>query len=273
MVRRSIFQLWAREQGVARPFRILTGLEPEERRRIAEHLGIRLNMAWSEGVDQALLDLEGTHQRPPAKLREALRPEAEACLIIGKDIKGIQARSHGALRKLNPMAKNHVWEEVLQSILTEFKIACPSRRSEDMESAIFEFVADEALTKMSAEDKKGMEDLLKREPEFVKKLRDSGFGSKGVRLVAAGFSKMTLRQGFGAYITAGKVAAAANRKLGTRLVMTTVTTGLKTALRGLNVLLWAWVAADVLGWIFGASRRRLLTVVAEMRMADLIAEM
>jgi hypothetical protein len=274
-VRQSVFERWARHQGVTRPFHILARLQPEEREHIAEVLAIHLrdrDDVWVEAVDQAFYDLDLDRGRPPASMKGKLRPEAEACLIIGMDGKGVQARSHGATRTINPFAANHTWEEVLRSTIREFKVRCRGKTAEDMESAIFEYVANKALKRLSQADKKGMEALLRREPGLAKKLKDLGFGPSATRLVIAGVSKMTLRQGFNAYVQAVRIAAAANRRLGTRLVMSSVSASLKTALRGLNVLLWAWLAVDILSWFFGPSRRRLLPVIAQIRMADLIAQ-
>ena len=46
--------------------------------------------------------------------------------------------------------------------------------------------------------------------------------------------------------------------------MRSVTAGLKTVLRGVNVLLWAWLVKDVLDLFFGPSRGRLIGVISEI---------
>jgi len=193
--------------------------------------------------------------------------------IIGMAGKGIQARSHSMWRTLSPIAKNHTWQEVLEGVIKELKIKCDSKSVVDMEAAIFEYAAGEALKKMSKEDLDGIDDLGERNPGLVKQLAKAGFGSSGRRLILAGIAKATLGQGFKAYIGAVKLAALANRKIGTKLVMSSVTTGLKTTLRGLNVLLWGWLALDILNLFFGSSRKRLLPVIVQIRAVDLLQKM
>jgi hypothetical protein len=125
--RETLFELWARRQGVHRPFKALAKMDEASRHHVAELLSIDLNCCFSEAVVHALSDLGLLSSEPPADLLppylmenleliifcgleaateeqeatcnslhidEHLKAEAEACLIIGRDGNGIQARSH-----------------------------------------------------------------------------------------------------------------------------------------------------------------------------------
>jgi hypothetical protein len=276
ITKENLFRRWAAQQGMARPFSILSGLSHGEREQIAEHLSMSLaerDEVWDEAIEQALDDLGIDKPRPPKRLQGDLLAEAEAVHLIGCDNDGIQARSHSATRTLNPTAENHTWDEVLHSIIKEFKIRCADKSTDGMETAIFEHVAAKAVAEMSADEKKDLRELEKEAPELREKLLRAGYGPKAAQLVMAGLAKATMKSGFKAYIQAVKLAGAANRKLGTKFVMKNVTVGLKGVLRGANVLLWAWLAADVVGWMFGPSRQRLLMVVAQVRSAALLEQM
>lgn len=259
-----------------RPFKILSGLSHGEREQIAEHLSLSLaerDKVWIHAVELADRALGIDRARPPKFPYGKLLAEAEACYLIGCDRKGIQARSHSAFRTLNPFEENHTWDEVLSSIIKEFKIDCADKSTDGMETAIFEHVAATAVKEMSADEKKDLRELEKEAPELQAKLQRAGFGPQAARLVMAGLAKNTLKGGFKAYIQAVKLAGAANRNLGTKFVMKNVAKGLKGVLRGLNVVLWAWFVKDVVDMTFGPSRERLLVVVVQVRSAALLEQM
>ncbi len=153
-------------------------------------------------------------------------------------------------------------------MIDEFNILLQKKREdsteEDLEYAIFEYVADEVLKSTDSAQLGEIEKFIREQPEFSRKLREAGFGPKGLRLVISGVFKAASKGGFGTYITAVKAAAFLNRKLGTRLAMNVVTKGLKTVLKSLDAALWVWLVYDVLSWFFGPSRRRLLPVIAQI---------
>lgn len=107
----NFFDTWATRHGVERPFAALADMEPEVRKEFAKQLGVSLDDWWSAaawclasepGVDD---DIEAVFQA-----------DAEACIIINADHKGLQARSHSALRTFNIFADNHNWRQVLESV-------------------------------------------------------------------------------------------------------------------------------------------------------------
>jgi hypothetical protein len=270
----TLFETWAQEQGVYRPFKVLTNMKPAEREQIAELLGFELKSAWRTAIQHVIVsrDLPATAW-PSVKSYTLPLSQAEALLLIGSDLDGIQARSHSAFRTLNLAARNHTWQEILEGVINEFEIEGNIKAVDAMEGAIFEYVAEKALTEMSKEDLDGIERVNNEDPRLAEKLKQAGFGPNGTRLFLAGAGKLISRQGFKAYISAVKFAAGANKRLGMKFAMRNVTKGLKLGLQGLNVLLWAWLAADILNLLFGSSRKRLLPVLAHIRAAALIQQM
>lgn len=265
---RTLFERWADEQGVRRAFDALVEMDEPSRHQIAEHLDVELTNMAEDAPELARWDL-GAHDAP--RLPQNI-VQAEACLIIARDGFGIQARSHSTLRTLNVFTRNHTWLEVLLSVVNEFEIPLPDDPTEsNLEAAIFEHVADKAWEQMDPALKEEIEAFLEREtPEFRERLRKAGVGPKGIRLMAAGVFTAAKAAGFGSYITAVKAAAFLNKRLGANLAMQSVTKGLATVLRGLNVLLWITFVGDILGFLFGSSRGRLLFVIAEIHQHNLL---
>lgn len=265
----TLFERWAKAQSVERPFGALVVMEAGAREQIAESLGIDLSGAWSGAVLNCNFDLR-VNEKP--RMAANLIAQAEAAAIIGLDGYGLQARSHATFKKLNPAAANHTWAEILHSVIGHFGIPVsgPAPNVEQLESAIYEWVAEKTVETMSKEEVEEMDVFLDQQPELAEKLKKAGFKRSGARLVAAGVFRAAARGGFGTYITAVKAAAFLNRTLGTKLVMSGVTHGLKAVLRATNVILWAWLAKDVLDLLFGASRPRLLAPISEIHQSLLL---
>ncbi len=87
----SPFKDVAVDQGMVRPFFCLVSMRPSKRNRVANELG------WS--------------CVPSVLFGDA---HAEAWEIINANHSGLQARLHTTVEKLNPMARNICWLEVLQ---------------------------------------------------------------------------------------------------------------------------------------------------------------
>jgi len=240
-------------------------MDRDSRHQIAEQLGVDLNGAWDDAVLNSNYDL-GLDEHP--RRSPSVTIEAEAAIIIGMDGEGIQARSHGTFRTLNPTARNHTWREVLASVVTEFRIPVRKKAGtptvEEFEAAIYEWVAEKTMEKMPSKEVKEIEKFLAEQPEISERLQRAGFGPSAMKLAASGIFKLAERGGFGTYITAVKAAAFLNERVGTNLAMRSVTTGLKSVIRGVNAVLWAWLVKDVLDLVFGPSRGRLIGVISEI---------
>ena len=290
MPKEPLFEAWAKRQGVTRPFTMLCGMEVAARRQIAEMLEVDLNEAFDEGVNQALYDMDvfesellddpETYAQIYGELPfDPERPcddnQAEACLIIGMDRKGIQARSHGTLTTLNPFAKNHAWAEVLVGVIEEFQILGHvwGKTEEELESAIFDYFAAEEWARKGVQEKHEIQKFINEQPELIDRLKAVGFNQNKQRWIVNMMFQAAKRGGFKTYINAVKVAAWMNRELGTKIMMKTAAKGLATALRAVNVALWAWLVWDVLSFFFGPSRKRLIPVVALIHQQDLLGKL
>ena len=259
-MRRALFETWADQQGVLRPFRALCEMDAASRKQIAEMLNVNLDDVWENGRSRALRDLK-MENYPEHPCND---DQAEACLIIGQDRKGIQARSHSTLTTINPLSENHTWPEVLVSVIKEFKIKCrfAGKTEEQLEAVIFEYFADLEWKQKKEEERQEIEKFIKQQPELIDKLRAAGLDTKQIRWVINLMFQAAKRGGFKTFINAVKVAAWMNRKLGTKIMMKTVTKSLSVALRATNVALWAWLVWDVLDFVFGPSRKRLVPMIA-----------
>src|SRR6185369_9048321 len=92
----TLFETWADKQRVRPPFDALVAMGHQSRTQIAEHLGITFKGVVGEAKEQAAYDLS-IEEKDHGSFGP--RAHAEACLIIGMDGKGIQARSHAWTRK------------------------------------------------------------------------------------------------------------------------------------------------------------------------------
>ena len=255
-----LLEKWAEQQGVLRPFRAFCEMDAASRKQIAEMLNVNFNDAWENGRNRALRDLK-MENYPEHPCNDA---QAEACLIIGQDRKGIQARSHSTLTTINPLSENHTWPEVLVSVIKEFKIKCrvAGKTEEQLEAVIFEYFADLEWKQKKEEERQEIEKFINDQPELIEKLKVAGLNTNKRRWIVNLMFQAAKQGGFNTYITAVKVAGWMNRTIGTKVMMKTVTKGLATVLRTANVALWAWLVWDVLAFFFGPSRKRLIPVIA-----------
>ncbi len=289
-MRKALFETWAEQQGVLRPFRALCemdadvdaahfGLPPKSgREQIAEMLNVDLSYAREDGCSQALYDLNvlrGELEDDPERYEQICgklpydpeqpygEGQAEACLIIGRARKGIQARSHSTLKTIAG-SENHTWPEVLVSVIQEFKIEChvAGKIEEQLEAAIFDYFAEKEWEQKKEEERQEIEKFIEQQPELIDKLKVSGLNAKQIRWVANLMFQAAKQGGFNTYINAVKVAAWMNGNLGTKIVMSTATKSLSVALRAVNVAMWAWLVWDILAFVFGPSRKRLIPVIA-----------
>jgi hypothetical protein len=257
------FDTWAARQGVERPFAALADMEPDVRVDFAKQLGVSLAQ-WRHKAAYCLVsgdvDVDGDD------IPLTLKAEAEACIVINADRKGLQARSHSALRTINLFADDHNWRQVLESVCAEMKIGGVAEDASEveLESAIYEYLGAKLWETLGVDERGEIDEFLRDQPELGERLRSSGFGKFGTRMFAKGVFQAAKAGGFGTYINAAKAAAFLNKTLGTKIVMSTATHGLKIVLKGINAILWLWIAADVVNLVFGSSRERLLAPISQI---------
>ncbi|RMD64121.1 hypothetical protein D6833_04795 [Candidatus Parcubacteria bacterium] len=273
-----IFDRWAKAQKVERPFAALADMPQECRDEVANLLKIDLTGDnWRKEAALVLLDINV--RCDGADIPVSLRAPAEAACLIGVDLKGIQARAHSTWRTINPFATNYSWLEILEAVANEVGIylseseqetAAASRfaREEAYEAAITERAAEQAWEQMAEgpderpDEGPSIEAILADCPGLVAQFERAGFGPYAMRILLSRVRKQLVKKGFGAYVDAVKLAARLNRNLGTKIAMKSAAKSMKWFLRTTNVLLWAWLAKDVLDWLFGPSRWRLVPVVS-----------
>ncbi len=235
----------AREERVLRPLRILAAMQKEQRREIAEFLEF-------EFAEESLGN-----------------PKAEAWEIINCDLRGLQARTHEWHHTISPFSGNNSWHEILTCVAEGLKLDMSDRaRDQVLESAICEAVAKGALEEMEPAQRMEVDRLIAIEPGLVERLRDQGLRPNTVKLVMSGALRAAEAGGFGTFVTAVKAAAWLNRTVGTKIVMSTATKAVATAMQAVNVALWVWLAVDILDLLFGTSVMRVAPVVAQIHLFD-----
>jgi len=262
MRRASAFKEKALDAGMVRPFLLLVSMDYTTRNQVATMLGFSIfNQEY----------LGDAH--------------AEAWDILDSNIKGIRRRASETYESLNVFAHNANWYETVYRCGKEVfkKLNAPSRsyrktieacKDSGKRGAVCE-LEEEFVKKLSAlmmaqmtrEQVVALEELEDADDvrEIAKNMRDAGIrSSEVVRHGIAAVSNAVRLGGFNTYILTVKVAAAMNRKLGLKIVMSQATKTVARAAAALNVAAWVWLGWDVLDWIFGSSHGRLFPVVAQL---------
>lgn len=235
------FSKLAMDQGVTTPFYALRRMEQEQRHEIADFLEIEFD---EDSVDD------------PAG--------AEAWKIVNADHYGLQARTSEWYESLNPFATNS-WRDILNAVAEALELDLPEHLDDGaVEAAIAEEVAELTLDQMEDDDVAQIDELMTLEPGFVERLRSTGLRPNTTKMVLSGVFQAAKAGGFGTYITAVQAAAWLNQTVGTKIAMRTATTALKTTLTAINVVLWVWLAVDILDFLFGSSAKKVAPVVAQI---------
>jgi len=196
--------------------------------------------------------------------------EAQAWAILTRPWKGMQDRSRNAAETIVKTTGNY--DHILKHAAKAIGAKRPKDATcEQLEAAIFDKFAEQALKKMHTDEAESPDEkrLMK---EMQKELRRRGFSAVGARFVVEAGKQGIKKAGFKSYIRAVKLAGAMNRKLGTKMIMSQVTRGLKFALRGVNVFLWVWLAWDVLNWFVGPSHRKNAIVILQLYLEDRLGD-
>jgi hypothetical protein len=256
---RTIFDEWASAQGVKRPFVALTSMEHEERLLIAEELAVSLDSAVPRGIKHALRDLKKA-ARQPSSSEESLVADAEACLIIGQNRTGVQARAHSVFETLNPVGANFTWRKILVAVAND--IQAETHKNDQTEAALEKAIVA-AARKATAEhlSVQGAERLYQRIFRWIDRL--SPRLPKVLRWAIEGALKVAVKGGFRTYIGVVKAGSLLNKLPFVRLPMSLLTWGFKRVLIAVNWILWLLILYDLLELAFGHSRSRLVgTIVA-----------
>lgn len=225
--------------GMWLPFATLCQGKAEDRLEVGRILGVSMNQESAERGTQAAYKLITAH------------------------VWGLQAQGNTFFESISPGTANVTYQELLRRVSKEFKAGDPESDwgLEDLQAHAANAVAKSVVEK-----------LVKKDPELAKKAEtlaeEEGFAkflerlpiainatSSTAKLLAIGIAKAAASE-FGTYITAVKIAAWLNANIGAKIAMSTATAFTSTVLRSLSVYLWAWLAVDVLRWIFGQNLRK-----------------
>lgn len=248
--------------GMIRPFLYLVSMDPVMRNQVASALG------WSLYAQDYFGD-----------------PHAEAWDIIHASSKGIQARTNESWETLNPIASNCNWyetlyrtaKEVFKTVEREKKSFSASihacRSSSDRTLPRFEDWYVGRLAKlqavhMSQAHMAEIEELLDAEEvrQLAAAMKAAGIGGglATLRYAVTVVHNAIRAGGFNTYILTVKIAAAMNRNIGTKIVMSQATKTVARFATALNVAGWIWLAADVLDMVFGSSHGRAFPAVNQI---------
>lgn len=252
----------AMDAGVIRPFLYLVSMDPVMRNQVASQLG------WSLYAQKYFGD-----------------SHAEAWDILNADAKGIQARTNGAIETLTPFVRSCNWYEILYRTAKEvFKVVdredlsfaksieqCQSSKSPKM--AEFENWYTEKLaqlqSKQVAEANQIEIDALMDSEEvrdLAKTMKAAGVavGALGLRYAVTMTHSALRAGGFQTYVLTVKIAAAMNRSLGTKIVMSQSTKAVARFATALNVFAWVLLVLDVVNVAFGSSHGRAFGPVSQI---------
>ena len=233
----SEYRQTANEEGCLRPFTILCQMSAAERNNIRELL------EFDFGENQG-------------------HPEAESWDIIGCDLRGLQARSHFWYETLNPLAANCTWREIVYRCLTHgLKV---TRVSEDcdeltLERQFIETLQQRMERQLKPQEQQEIDQFLANHPGLF------SAGAVGRLTVLLLFRSAKRSSGKVGIYTATQLAVWLNQRLGLEMgaeALAAITAqSLKLLVKSLNVILWAWLLNDMLGYLLGTSFEKVIPVV------------
>ncbi|MDM8540287.1 hypothetical protein QUF90_04300 [Desulfococcaceae bacterium HSG9] len=217
----------------------------------------------------------------------------EAWEIINKNVKGIQSRTNESWESLNPFSRNCNWYETIYRVnreifkTSDFKklsfrksiVQCKSSKHSllrDIEESFIKKAALMQSKQFTKEQRSNVDKLLNSEDmkEIIDQMKKSGIQSTEVLRYAVGITYQAIEMGaFNTYILTVKVAAAMNRNLGTRIVMSQATRNVARFAAALNVISWSWLALDICNGLFGPSYARMFQAVLQITQQRFILAM
>ena len=231
----------AEEQGVARPFAILSRMTGDLRREIASVLGIYF------------------HGPAPA-------PEEESWDIINRDLRGLQARTHSIPERVSPFSRNNNWWEIVTRTARRLRICFyPGLRDKEVERLIFHRLADRVVERLDPAVVEALDRFAERCPGLARALTSIPLPPNGVRLVIAGIVGCRTSPPEG-------VARRLERRLGCELWIPTITRGLDYLLDRLEEVVRGWRELSAFDRLLPRKARRVATVLAALYLHDAASE-
>ena len=229
----------ARRQKVVRPVRVISNLDPEQRRELADDLGAKLASAHGDALEEAWLVMERVQHFTRSLVGEVVR------------------------RKFS-------WLQILRVTARKgLDIKCrPTWKADRLEREIFNKLAARVLERLNPEQRAELDEFEKQNKHLFEVLRKGGLRPGSAKMVLWLAASQAKKGGFKTYIRAVKTAGWLNRHLGTKLVMKSVTHSLKLALKTLNAASLVLLTLDVLEAFFGRKVGKNYCVVVAIHLAE-----
>jgi len=237
----------AKSQGVDRPFEILRSMGTRLRERLAESLGLRI---------------------PPEDLGD---PDAESWIIIHRDRKGLQARTHLLPETISPFARCNNWWEILCRTARWLWIRFyPGVSEYAVERMILERTAQIAVSELPKEEVSSLDDLAGRLSGFRMTMGALELSEDAVRLVVAGLLRAYREAGEGTREGVAQAAAWLNERIQSHGFMPTITRGLQFLRESLDNMYDYWEELCLKGCRRGTRVRKLALAISTIHLQDVL---
>lgn len=246
MAQRS-FRRKAEEQGVERPFAILRSMGTGLRERMASLLGLRI---------------------PREKRGD---PDAESWIIINRDLRGLQARTHSIPETFSPFARSSNWWEIVCRTARRLWIRFyPGLPDYEVERLILERTAQLTVSQLGREEISTLDDLAGRLSGFRLTVSALELSEDAIRLILVGLWRASA--GAGAMTRAGAAQAAAwiNERMQRYGFMPSVTRGLRFLRESMDGIFASWTEIPMRGRQRRSSLRRLALAISAIHLQDVV---
>ncbi len=237
----------ARSQGVRRPYDILSRMQFEVRKQVADSLGWRLE---------------------PNSPNAAL----ESWKILNKDRKGLQARTHRFIQIFSPFARNNDWWEILTCTAKRHNLPYdPGMRDVDLERLIFDHVANQMVDQLSRNEVEEIDKLIEESAGLVHALSTMNLDLNAMRIVFKGILRTPPLPDPGEKASRPRdIGTRINRCLGAPFWGPSVTRGIRFLSKQMASVAEAWRETFFQKPIYGRNRQRVLSAISLIYLQDLI---
>ncbi|MBN1421965.1 MAG: hypothetical protein JXP34_24545 [Planctomycetes bacterium] len=237
----------AKLQGVERPFEILRSMGTHVRERLAELLGLRI---------------------PPEKRGD---PDAESWIIINRDRRGLQARTHLLPETISPFARCNNWWEILSRTARWLVIRFyPGVSEYAVERMILERTAQLAVSELPKDEVSSLDELAGRLSGFRMTMATLELSEDAMRLILAALWRAYRQAGEGTREGVAQAAAWINEKIQAHGFMPTITRGLQFLRESMDKMYDYWEDLCLKGCRRGTRVRKLALAISTIHLQDIL---
>jgi hypothetical protein len=240
----SRYRKRAREQGVERPLKLLASMPHDVRHHLAGVLGVSLGRQDD--------------------------PEAEAWALINRDLRGLQARSHGPREQLVPGWPNHNWWQILLSAARKLGLEIyPGLSEREVERMVFDEAAAQVIERLDALEVAELDRTASEDPFLSFPLRMAGVSRDGLRLVLAAVRRVArLRR----EAPEASLSSYLREGISRRERMPSLGRSLRFLRSRFHALVVAFTSMDALTGALGRARARPMAVFVTLYLHSLLEE-